>query len=143
MLWVRVAGGSGTATRIATASVDSPFNVASLVQLKDSFGTPIIVAPGYEAFNLIQMFGGQYGTDMNANPLAIGGTYIRCRTCSASTGRSFQFSTYSLEFAKAYGVIAGANAREPPATLQFNLNTAANFFGATQPYDRGHHQPDG
>ena len=91
------------------------------------------MAPGYEAFNLIQMFGGQYGTDMNANPLAIGGTYIPVQTAvSASTG-TFQFSTYlPLEFAKAYGVISSANASLLP-TLQFNLNTAANFFGATQP----------
>lgn len=132
LLWVGGAGGSGTAT-VATASVDSPFNLCSLVQLKDSFGTPIIVAPGYEAFNLIQMFGGQYGTDMNANPLAVGGTYIPVQTAvSASTG-TFQFSTYlPFEFAKAYGVISSANASLLP-TLQFNLNTAANFFGATQP----------
>jgi hypothetical protein len=50
----------------------------------------------------------------------------------ATTG-NFTFSTYiPLEFAKAYGVISSANASLLP-TLQFNLNTAAGFYGTTVP----------
>ena len=126
------ASGGVNGTTTVTASADSPFNLMSLIQLKDSFGTPLIVAPGYEALNLIQVFGGQYGLGVNANPLAIGATYSVISTGSSGTG-NVTFSSYlPLEFAKAYGVISSANASLLP-TLQFNLNTAAGFYGATAP----------
>ena len=122
---IAATGGSGTTV---TAGADAPGNIASLVQLKDSFGTPLIVAPGYEAFQLLQLFGGQFGLDTM--------TDIRnlpsFSAVAAATG-NFTVNTYlPLEFAKAYGVISSANASLLP-TLQINVNTAANFYGTSTP----------
>ena len=119
-------GGNGATV---TTTADSPFNLYSLIQLKDAFGTPLIVAPGFEALNLVPMFSGQYGTDENINVLAIGETFT---VNGASTGNSTWSSVLPLEFAKAYGVISSANASLLP-TLQFNLNTAAGYYGTTVP----------
>ena len=126
VLFQGTGGSAGTATANATA--DSPFDLMSLIQLKDSFGTPLIVAPGYEALNLLQMFGGQYGTDMNSNVLSIGGTYSPISTGATSGTGNFTFSSYlPLEFAKAYGVISSANASLLP-TLQFNLGASSAVY---------------
>ena len=57
---VKVIGSGGSGATV-NASADAPGAIAALVQLKDSFGTPLIVAPGYEAFQLIQNCGGQFG----------------------------------------------------------------------------------
>ena len=119
-------GGNGATV---TTTADSPFNLYSLIQLKDAFGTPLIVAPGFPALNLVPMFSGQYGTDENINVLAIGETFT---VNGASTGNSTWSSVLPLEFAKAYGVISSANASLLP-TLQFNLNTAAGYYGTTVP----------
>ena len=125
---LKIAATGGNATT-ATAAADFPGSVLSLLQLKDSFGTPLIVAPGYEALQLIQMFGGQYGLDSQSNVLNVGGTYS---TVGATTG-NFTFSTsIPLEFAKAYGVISSANASLLP-TLQMNVNTGAGIYGTSVP----------
>ena len=118
-------GGTGTAV---TASADAPHNWASLIQLKDAFGTPLIVAPGYEASYLIQLLGGQFGI----GPTADTKNLPSYSPIAAATG-NVTVSTYlPLEFAKAYGVISSANASLLP-TLQMNMNTAAAFYGATVP----------
>jgi len=120
---LNIVGSGGTSTSTTAYSADSPFNLFALVQLKDSFGTPLIVAPGYEATKLIQMFGGQYGTDLNIDVLAVGGTY----SAGTSAGAITWSTDLPLEFAKAYGVISSANASLLP-TLQFNLNTSSTYF---------------
>jgi hypothetical protein len=128
---VNVVGSGGTSTSTTALGIDYPFNFLSLVQLKDSFGTPLIVAPGFEALNLIQLFGGQYGTGINSNALAVGTTY----TTTLGAG-NVTFSSYlPLEFAKAYGVISSANASLLP-TLQMNLSASAgslNGYFTTAP----------
>jgi hypothetical protein len=124
---VFVQGTGGTATT-ATAGADSPGNVASLVQLKDAFGTPLIVAPGFEALQLLQFFGGQFGLDS-----CIDVRNLPTFAGVASATGNFTLSTYlPLEFAKAYGVISSANASLLP-TLQFNVNTSAAFYGTSVP----------
>jgi hypothetical protein len=124
-LYVAATGGNATT---ATAGADSPGNVASLVQLKDAFGTPLIVAPGYEALQLIQLFGGQFGLDTTTDVRNL----PTFSPVAASTG-NFTFSTYlPLEFAKAYGVISSANASLLP-TLQINVGTSAAFYGTSVP----------
>jgi hypothetical protein len=121
-------GGSGGGTA-QTASADAPYNIASLVQLKDAFGTPIIVAPGYEAFYLIPLYGGQYGLGSNrfVNNLPSYSAYN-------TTGGSFSFSSYlPFEFSKGYGVVSGANASLLP-TLNINVNPqSALATGASAP----------
>jgi hypothetical protein len=124
-LYIQATGGTATT---ATAGADAPGNVASLVQLKDAFGTPLIVAPGYEALQLLQMFGGQFGLDT-----AVDVRNLPTWAPVASGSGNFTFSTYlPFEFAKGYGVISSANASLLP-TLQFNVNTSTAFYGTSVP----------
>lgn len=124
---IKIAGSGGSGTTV-TASADNPGNILSLLQLKDSFGTPLIVAPGYEALQLLQLYGGQFGLDTVADIRNL----PSFSAVAASTG-NFTAGTYlPLEFAKAYGVISSANASLLP-TLQMNVNTAALFYGTSTP----------
>lgn len=110
----KVTGGTGT-TAVATA--DAPYSICSLVTLKDAFGTPLIVAPGYEALFLIPLYGGQFG---------IGGTrFISNLPSYSAMSKAGNFTFYTslpLEFAKGYGVVSGANASLLP---NITLNVAA------------------
>ena len=110
-----ISGGTGTQ---ATYPADKPFNLISLVQLKDSFGTPLFVGDGYTMLYLVPLFGGGFGLGPSSDvsllpswvPFGIAG--------------NGQFATYlPLELSKGYGVISGANASLLP-TLQFNTNPA-------------------
>lgn len=115
-----VTGGTGTA---AVAKADAPYSIASLVTLKDAFGTPLIVAPGYEALNLIPMFGGQFGQAAGTRFVANLPSYS-----AMTTAGNFTFYTYlPLEFSKAYGVISGANASLLP-NLQLNIATESSVY---------------
>ena len=108
-------GGTGSA---AVYSADAPFNAASLVTVKDAFGTPLIVAPGFHTFYLIPKFGGQLGTGL-ARDVTNLPSYI-----APNTQGNWQFSgVLPLEFAKGYGVISGANASLLPTIL---INWAAS-----------------
>ena len=117
-----VTGGTGAG---ATYLADAPFNLNSLIQLKDAFGTPLIVAPGYEATQLIPTFSGAFGL--------LNGTNVQANLPSAipfgTNGNGSISYSLPLEFAKAYGVLSAANASLLP-TLQFNLNSAAGFYNA-------------
>ena len=117
-----VTGGTGTS---ATYPADSPYNLNSLIQLKDAFGTPLIVADGYSVSNLIGLFGGGFGLDNGTN-LA---SNLPSWTAFATNGNGTYSYALPLEFAKAYGVLSGANASLLP-TLQFNYNTSATFYTA-------------
>lgn len=112
-------GGTGT---VAVAAADAPFNVMALVTLKDAFGTPLIVAPGYEAFYLLPKYGGAFGRGATRDV-----TNLQSYT-PVSTAGNFQFSTQlPFEFTKAYGTISGANASLLP-TLTMNLNPASTIY---------------
>jgi len=116
----------GTLTSGAVAA-DAPYNLNSLIQMKDAFGTPLIVAPGFEVSNLISIFGGAFGLNNGTNNPANLPSYS---APSATTGAA-QFSyALPLEFAKGYGVLSAANASLLP-TLQFNFNTVTALYGAS------------
>jgi hypothetical protein len=119
-----VTGGTLTSGSLAA---DAPYNLNSLIQFKDAFGTPLIVAPGYEVSNLISIYGGAFGLNNGTN---IASGLPSWTALSASTGAG-QFSyALPLEFAKAYGVLSAANASLLP-TLQFNFNTLTGIFGSS------------
>ena len=114
----------GTLTSGVNAA-DAPFNLNSLIQFKDAFGTPLIVAPGYEVANLISLFGGHFGLNNKTNDPSQLPSFT---TLSNTTGAG-QFSyALPLEFAKGYGVLSAANASLLP-TLQFNFATVTTIFG--------------
>ena len=107
---------NGATVSTYVANGDSMFAVGQLVTLKDAFGTPIIVAPGFHAFFLIPLLSGQFGLDETQNVCN-----LPSFTQGSTTTGAFQFSTYlPWEFSKAYGLISGANASLLP-TLQVNV----------------------
>ena len=117
----------GTLSGTVAITPDAPYNLASLIQLKDAFGTPLIVAPGYEAANLINTFSGAFGLFGGTNQ---SGVLPSSAAISTTTGVG-QFSyALPLEFAKAYGVLSAANASLLP-TLQFNFAGGTTVFGSS------------
>jgi hypothetical protein len=123
-LRVTMAASGGSGGTGQTVNPDAPYNIASLVTLKDAFGTPIIVAPGYESFFLIPLYGGQLGFQ--------GTRFIsNLPSFSAFAPASYNFSFSSIlpfEFSKAYGCISGANASLLPS---LTMNIAAGTSLAT------------
>jgi hypothetical protein len=114
---------TGTITGGYTATADSPFSLNGLIQLKDAFGTPLIVGDGYSVTQLIPMFGGAFGLN-NGNNFAI--NLPSYTAISATTGAGTFSYSLPLEFSKAYGVLSAANASLLP-TLQFNYNPWASI----------------
>lgn len=120
------AAGTGGVIAATVGGVDAPFSLASLVQVKDAFGTPILTGPGYEMLKLVPLYSGQFGTD-EAREVQGLPTWTGITAASGA----FTFSTYlPFEFAKAYGVISGANASLLP-TLQINLNPLSTLFSTS------------
>jgi hypothetical protein len=119
-----VTGGTITS---GTLQADAPYNVNSLIQLKDAFGTPLIVADGFSVANLLSLYSGGFGTGVTTSNVP---SALSSWTTVSNTTGSGQFAyALPLEFAKGYGVLSAANASLLP-TLQFNLNSAASIFGS-------------
>lgn len=118
---VTATGGADTGETVAVAA-DAPFSAVGQVTLRDAFGTPLIIAPGYEALYLIPKYSSQYGL-FSAADIKNMPSYVTPVVGSNASG-NFGFSTMlPLEFAKAYGVISGANASLLPS---IQLNYAAS-----------------
>ena len=112
-------GGTGSSVVAAT---DAPYSLASLVQMKDAFGTQLLTGPGYEILNLVPLYSGQFGTDLMRTPLN------SPQYSAISSAGNFQISSYiPFEFAKAYGVISGANAALLPV-LQLNIAASSAIY---------------
>lgn len=117
-------GGSGTAT--VAAAADAPFSVVSLVTLRDAFGTPLIVGPGWEMLYAVPKYSSQYGL-LSAADIKNMPSFSAVGTGANGTG-NFAFATaLPLEFAKAYGVLSGANASLLP-TLSFQLGASSAVY---------------
>ena len=119
-------GGVNGSVTVAAAA-DAPYSAVALVTLKDAFGTPLIVAPGYEAFNLVSIYGGGFGINNGSNFPANLPSYSATSTGSSGTG-NFSFSTnLPFEFSKGYGLLSAANASLLP-TLQFNYAASSSVY---------------
>jgi len=130
-LRLRFAATGGVATGTVTASADAPYNIASLITLRDAFGTPLIVGDGYSVLKLVAMFGGQFGLHSLVD-VANFPSFSAVATGLSASGNFTLPAQLPLEFAKAYGVISGANASLLP-NLQVQLNASATFYGTTSP----------
>jgi len=123
---------TGGALTSAVLAADAPYNLNSLIQLKDAFGTPLLVGDGYSLSFLVGLYGGHFGLNNGTvNPANLP-SYT---ALSTSTGAGTYSYALPLEFAKAYGVVSAANASLLP-TLQFNYASFSSVFGAatgTQP----------
>jgi hypothetical protein len=121
-------GVNGTTTVALVSGGDGAFASISLVQMKDAFGTVLIVAPGFECMYLIPLFSGAFGLGISSDVTLLP-SYTGVSTGASGTG-NFQFSSYlPFEFGKAYGVVSGANAALLP-TLQFNYAASASVYSA-------------
>ena len=118
---------TGTVTGTVALTADSPYNLNSLIQLKDAFGTPLLVGDGYSISNLVNLYGGAFGLNNGTNLATNLPSYTAINTTTGAGTFSYQLP---LEFSKAYGVLSAANASLLP-TLQFNYNTATTVFGAS------------
>jgi len=116
---------TGSLTGTVALGADAPYNLNSLVQVRDAFGTPLIVADGYSVANLVGLYGGAFGLNNGTNNPANLPSYS---AISTTTGAGTFSYALPLEFAKAYGVLSGANASLLP-TIQFNYNSATAVFG--------------
>lgn len=117
------AAGTGGVIAATAGGVDAPWSLYQLVQMKDAFGTPLLTGPGYEMGKLVPLYSGQFGTDQTRDPQS-----LPSWTGITAASGAFTMSTYfPFEFAKAYGVISGANASLLP-TLQLNLAATATLF---------------
>lgn len=117
------AGGINGVIAATATGQDAPYSIGQLVQLKDAFGTPILTGPGYEMLKLVPEYSGQFGIDQTQDV-----QNLPSWTGITAASGAWLFRSYlPFEFAKAYGVISGANASLLP-TLQFNLNTLASIF---------------
>lgn len=124
-------GGINAATG-PTVSPDAPWNLLQLVQMKDAFGTQLLTGPGYTIAFEVPLYSGQFGTDEMRSPASSPQQTVYNTTGSAS-GLGWAFSTYfSFEFAKAYGLISGANAALLPV-LQVNMAPQSSLFTANAP----------
>lgn len=128
-----VVGGTGSGgTAVATgAGPDAPYSINSLVQLKDAFGTPLLVGPGFEMTNLVPVLSGGFGSALTNTLYPHGlpsssGTATTAAIPAASAQGTFSYGL-PLEFAKGYGVLSGANASLLP-TLQFNFNSLSSII---------------
>src|SRR5215469_1505077 len=120
-LRVAATGGSGA----STAQPDAPFSAVALVTLRDAFGTPLLVGPGYEILYLVPKYSSQHGI-LALSDMKNGVIY----SAPAASGGNFTFATaLPLEFAKAYGLISMANASLLP-TLQFQLAAAGAVYSS-------------
>ena len=117
---------SGAFTASSPPAADFPPGVVNLIQCRDAYGTVLFTGPGYEILGLVPLISGQFG--------AFDGDQLQQNLPSWSndiTSTAFGWvwaSALPFEFAKAMGVISGANASLLP-TLQVNFNTLASIYG--------------
>jgi hypothetical protein len=124
---MRVAATGGAGTTTVTATADAPWSAVALLTLRDAFGTPLLVGPGYEMLYLVPKYSSQSGLLGCSDPKNLP-TFSAVATGVSATG-NFTFATMlPLEFAKAYGVVSLANASLLP-TLQMQLAAASAVYG--------------
>lgn len=112
----------------ASLTPDAPFSAVSLVTLRDAFGTPLIVGPGWEVFKALPKYGGQFGLHALSDPANL--PSFTAPGSGASGTSAYQFSSVlPLEFAKAYGTISMANASLLP-TLQIQMAASAAVYAS-------------
>ena len=125
LLFYATGGVNGSVTVAATT--DAPYNVASLIQFKDPFGTLIFSVPSYEAFLVhLHSSGAGIGLGNSAVPANLP-SYSAISTGASGTGNFTWTLTLPLEFAKGVGTAPGANASLQP-TLQVQLNPSSSLF---------------
>lgn len=127
---------------VPTIAPDFPDSFYQLVQMKDAFGTQLLTGPGFVIMREVNLYSGQFGTDLMRDPQNSPQQTVYNTTAAAVS--TVTFSRYlSFEFAKAYGVISGANAallpvlqlNTAPTTALWPTNTPVTALSATETVD--------
>lgn len=106
-------GGTGAAAVIAA---DGPYNLVSLLQFKDPWGTPLLTGDGYSLLYLLHKYGGQ-GFNSIYPPNTI--SQLPSFVAVAVTG-NFTFHTMlPVEGTKGYGVVSIGNSSVLPSLSMF------------------------
>jgi hypothetical protein len=114
-----------------TITPDFPDAFYQLVQMKDAFGTQLLTGPGYAILRLVNLYSGQFGLQDMRDPQNSPQQTVYNTTATAAA--TITFGRYlPFEFAKAYGVISGANAALLPV-LQLNTAPTSALFSANPP----------
>lgn len=123
---VRVAATGGVSAVTTAVTADAPFSAVSLVTLRDAFGTPLLVGPGWEILKAVPKYGGQFGLGAASDPVNL--QSYSAPAVGASASGNFTFNSYlPLELAKGYGVVSLANASLLP-TLSWQLAGSAQVY---------------
>ena len=114
----------------STLNADGLPAVNSLIQCRDSFGTPLITADGFSTAVVIPLVTGSFGVLNGTNYYQNLPSYT-AYTASATSGNVMGQFSYNIPFECSMGIgtISLANASLLP-TLQFNTNTAASLLGS-------------
>lgn len=117
---------AGAFTASSAPAADFPAGVVNLIQCRDAYGTVLFTGPGYEILGLVPLISGQFGWS-DGNELTQNLPSFLNNIATTTFGWIWA-TILPFEFAKAMGVISGANASLLP-TLQTNFNTLASIYG--------------
>jgi hypothetical protein len=116
-------GTSGGVLQATGPFADIPHSIATLLQMKDAWGTNLLAGPGWEMLFLVPLISGQFGIDSTRDPRNL----QSWTGVTAGTG-AYKFATdLPFEFTKGYGLISGANAALLPV-LQMTIAATSTFF---------------
>jgi hypothetical protein len=116
-------GTSGGVLQAVGPFTDIPHSIATLLQMKDAWGTNLLAGPGWEMLFLVPLISGQFGIDSTRDPRNL----PSWTGVTAATGAYKFCSDLPFEFTKGYGLISGANAALLPV-LQMTIASTATFF---------------
>ena len=117
---------AGAFTASSAPAADFPAGIVNLIQCRDAYGTVLFTGPGYEILGLVPLMSGQFGM-LDGNELTQNLPSFLGNITTTTFGWIWE-TILPFEFAKAMGVISGANASLLP-TLQVNFNTLASIYG--------------
>lgn len=132
-LIVKVAATGGSGANVPSTTADQPHNIISQLTLRDASGQPIYPAiDGFGLF-LINLYSGQTGQAGGQDPTALPSFAAVTTTSGAGAGNFTVKYWVPLEYnSSGYASLPADNSAELPKLL-IQLNSAATFYGTTQP----------
>lgn len=125
LLFTASGGVNGTTT--VAGATDQPYNISSLIQFKDPFGTLIFSLPSFTGW-LVHQHSGGAGCGLGSSALAANLPSWTAMSVGSSGTGNFQWTlTLPLEFSKGLGTSPGANASLQP-TLNVQLNPSTSLY---------------
>ena len=118
---------AGTTTG-AAFQADGPYNLATLIQVRDPWGTPLLTGDGYSLLYLLAKYGGQFLSPIY--PANTPSQLPSFSTVVATTGAYTFRSMVPLEGTKGYGTVSIGNSSVMPS-LTMALASGATVLSGT------------